>query len=142
MVDPAVVRMKADVVDHHVRRLRARVPLSAVSLDEDEDLRNIVLMDLQQAIQAVIDLAAHTCSHEGLGTPDTPGASFALLARANVIDTGLSIHLAAASGLRNLIAHRYGDLLMEKVADAVNARLDVLEAFVRAILLRTIETYR
>jgi uncharacterized protein YutE (UPF0331/DUF86 family) len=58
----------------------ARAPLDVSMLEADEDQRNIVLMDLQQAVQAVIDLATHVCSHEGLGLPQGPASAFALLA--------------------------------------------------------------
>lgn len=132
MVDRSVLTAKCDVIAHHVDRLRAR-PVSPDALESDEDLRNVVLMDLQQAIQAAIDLAAHVCSHEGLGLPQGPASAFALLASAGRISTDLSVTLAGAAGLRNLIVHRYGDLSMADVTRVIERELGDLEAFAAAM---------
>lgn len=133
----AVLAAKCDAIVHHVGRLRARAPLDVSMLEADEDQRNIVLMDLQQAVQAVIDLATHVCSHEGLGLPQGPASAFALLASHGVIPEDLSIRLSGAAGLRNIIVHRYGDLSMADVARVVERDLSDLEAFVTAIRRHT-----
>ncbi|MBI5488715.1 MAG: DUF86 domain-containing protein [Deltaproteobacteria bacterium] len=136
MVDPDILRAKAAAIRHHVARLRARRPLDVAVLDRDEDARNVVLMDLQQAIQACIDLAVHTCSHEALGSPEGPAAAFALLARAGILEDALSIRLAGAAGLRNVIVHRYGELVMERLVAQLAAGLADLEGFLAAIQRR------
>jgi uncharacterized protein YutE (UPF0331/DUF86 family) len=80
LVDPDLLRSKTERVLHHVERLRRRASLSAEALRGDEDLYNAVLMDLQQAIQACIDLALHACVDENLGAPAGPAEAFAMLA--------------------------------------------------------------
>ena len=136
MVDGDILRAKSAAVRHHVSRLRARLPLDARALESDEDTRNVVLMDLQQAIQACIDLAIHACSHDGLGAPEGPAAAFALLAGAGFIDGSLGVRLAGASGLRNIIVHRYGDLSLDVLASSMEAGLADLESFVDAMWRR------
>lgn len=133
MVDRDVLRAKAAAIRHHVGRLRARLPLDPIALERDEDARNSMLMDLQQAIQACIDLAVHACSHEELGSPEGPAAAFALLARAGILDEPLSVRLAGAAGLRNIIVHRYGELLLDRLAGELAAGLSDLEAFLVAV---------
>ncbi len=133
MVDPDVVRAKTAALRHHGARLRARLPLSPEALEADEDLRNVVLMDLQQAIQAAIDLAVHACAHERLGAPEGPAAAFAALARAGIIGDDLGVRLAGAAGLRNIIVHRYGDLRMAALVESLARGLDDLDAFVASL---------
>lgn len=133
MVDRDVLRAKTERVLHHVARLRARAPLAPADLQTDEDLLNLVAMDLQQAVQACIDLAVHGCADDGLGLPTGPADAFARLARAGTIDAALATRLAGAAGLRNLIVHRYGDLDCARLAAVVQYDLGDLEGFVAAM---------
>lgn len=131
MVDPDIVRRKSQQVLHHIERLRSRSEsgIAGEQLARDEDLWNVVLMDLQQAIQGCIDLAVHACIDEALGVPEGPAGAFALLARAGWIPEDLGVRLAGAAGLRNLIVHRYGDLDEGIVAKVVAHDLGDLERF-------------
>ncbi len=46
MVDRDILLVKSGVIRHHVTRIRNRLPLDAGTLERDEDVRNIVMMDL------------------------------------------------------------------------------------------------
>ncbi len=133
MVDPDVLDRKSAQVRHHVARLQRRLPLTGEVLAADEDLWNTVLMDLVQAIQACIDLAVHTVVDSDLGTPEGPASAFAILAQAGVLAEDVSIRLASAAGLRNIIVHRYGDLRYDRVAHVIANDLVFLERFVKAV---------
>jgi uncharacterized protein YutE (UPF0331/DUF86 family) len=133
MVDPDLLRRKTSQVLHHLTRLRRHSALSAEALLADEDFYNALVMDLQQAIQACIDLAAHACADAALGVPSSPAEAFSLLARAGLIDVQLAVRLAGAAGLRNLIVHRYTDLDAQRIVDVVRNNLGDLEALVKAL---------
>ncbi len=135
MVDAEIYRQRAALVLHHLERLRARdrSRMNAETLRDDEDLWNLVLMDVQQAIQGCIDLAVHACVDERIASPTTSAEAFVALARAKRIDHALAQDLVAAAGLRNLIVHQYGQLDADIVATAVTDRLGDLERFLAAI---------
>ena len=133
MVDRDVLRGKTERVLHHVARLRTRAPLDPAALAADEDLLSLVTMDLQQAVQACIDLAVHACADDDLGLPSGPADAFARLARAGYLGETLATKLSGAAGLRNLIVHRYGDLDCVRLAAVVRDELPDLEAFVAAM---------
>ena len=141
MVDRDVVLRKCEAIEHHVSRLRAKQPLAAAALAADESLRNDVLFDLLQAIQACIDLAVHACAHESLGLPDTPAAAFALLEGNRVISARLATQLAKAAGLRNLIVHRYADVVVSQLLEAIAAGLGDLDEFASAMQARAVGTH-
>lgn len=132
-MDADVLTRKTQASLHHVRRLRDRAPLDPATLAGDEDLWNIVTMDLLQAIQPCIDLALHVVTHDSLGVPEGPASAFALLATAGRISKASSIEMARAAGLRNLIAHRYGQLEPGTIADAINQHLGSIETFLREL---------
>ena len=133
MVDPDVLRTRTERVLHHVARLRARGPLAPEALAADEDLLSLVTMDLQQAVQACIDLAVHACADEGLGLPSGPADAFGRPARARRLDPALAVRLAGAAGLRNLIVHRYGELDCARLVAVAREDLGDLEGFVAAM---------
>ncbi len=133
MVDRDVFARRAAAVAHHVRRLRDKGPPTAPELEADEDLRNSVLMDLLQAIQSCMDLAVHVCAHDALGVIEGPASAFALLATHGVIDADLSVRLAGAVGMRNIIVHRYGHVSLDEIAVALTEGLADLERFIGAV---------
>jgi len=133
VVDPDLLLRKAQAIEHHAARLRAKQPLDPEALARDESLRNDVCFDLVQAVQGCIDLAIHACSHEALGVPEGPASAFALLARGGVIDSGLATRLARAAGLRNLVVHQYSDLDLARLSSDIGDGLPDLDDFVRAM---------
>jgi uncharacterized protein YutE (UPF0331/DUF86 family) len=136
VVDRDIALRKSETIEHHASRLRAKLPLRAAALDADESLRNDVCFDLLQAIQACVDLAVHACTHESLGVPESPAAAFALLEKHGIIASILSGRLARAAGLRNLIVHRYGDLVTAKLVEAITTGLGDLDDFAAALRAR------
>jgi uncharacterized protein YutE (UPF0331/DUF86 family) len=136
VVDRDVALRKSEAIEHHASRLRAKLPLEAAALDADESLLNDVCFDLLQAIQACIDLAVHACTHESLGVPATPAAAFVLLEKSRIISPAVSARLAKAVGLRNLLVHRYGDLLSTRLVEAIETGLSDLDDFAAALRAR------
>lgn len=132
MVDREIVEQRTAHVLHHISRLRARRDIDAARLRSDEDLWNILLMDLQQAIQGCIDLATHVCVDEQLGSPTSAGEAFALLARAGRLSDALATKLTGAAGLRNLIVHQYAVLDADIIVSIIQTDLGDLEAFLHA----------
>jgi len=58
---------------------------------------------------------------------------FALLEKHGIIAPVLSSRLARAAGLRNLIVHRYGDLVAAKLVEAIATGLGDLDNFAAAL---------
>ena len=132
MVDPDILRSKTQQILHHTDRLSAKHNLKSDDLEKSEDLANIVLMDLQQAIQGCIDLAIHACVDEELGAPSTAAQAFSLLANQGRLDSVLADRLTCAAGLRNLIVHQYTDMDYAQIIEVVTTRLNDLRKLVEA----------
>jgi uncharacterized protein YutE (UPF0331/DUF86 family) len=133
VVDQDIVLRKSESIEHHASRLRRMLPLDAQALRRDESLLNDVCFTVLQAVQACIDLAVHACSHEALGAPETPATAFALLEKSGIIGAPLAARLAGAAGLRNLIVHRYGELDIAKLVEAVSSGLADLDDFAASL---------
>ena len=128
MIDrPIVVRGIAAVHDA-AARIRETLPAEPGDLAADRTTREVVVLNLFVAIQECLSLATHWLADEGRRVPATYGEVFRALAEHRVIDSGLASRMAAAAGLRNLIAHRYGDLDWERVHEIGSHHLaDLIE---------------
>lgn len=100
---------------------------------EDLDVEEIVVLNLQRAIQATIDLSAHIISGRQWGLPDSLKAHFRILTDQRVIAPELGTRLQAMVGFRNIAVHEY-DRLDRDILKAILAHhLPDLEAFSGAI---------
>lgn len=74
-----------------------------------------VVLHLWQATQIVIDLAVSLCVRLNLGSPRSYREAFERLERAGKLEGDLAARLARAAGFRNVIAHAYEALDMNRV---------------------------
>lgn len=96
------------------------------------DVQDIVILNLQRAIQAAIDLAAHLISTNAFGLPDSLKAHFTILVRQKVIEAELGQRLEAMVGFRNIAVHDYEALNVDILERIVAERLPDLEHFADA----------
>lgn len=137
MVERDVIMAKVATIDRCLERiLDVRGPRSSVLLAQDSE--DIVVLNLQRATQAAIDLATHVVSTEGYGMPTDLGAGFTLLEQHSVITTDLAARLRRMVGFRNIAVHQYENL-DPKIIDAIVTRhLDDLRQLGAAVLARFI----
>jgi uncharacterized protein YutE (UPF0331/DUF86 family) len=93
------------------------------------DTQEIVVLNLQRAIQAAIDLAAQVISRQDWGLPDSLKAHFTILRREGIIGEDLCTRLEAMVGFRNIAVHGYEVLDTRVLERIVTERLPDLEAF-------------
>jgi uncharacterized protein YutE (UPF0331/DUF86 family) len=133
MVDETVQAAKTAAVLDAIRRIREVLPASVEQFHEDRTAREIVTLNLFVAIQECLDLASHWLADAGLSVPPRYGDVFLALADHGPIERPLAQRLAAAAGLRNLIAHQYGAIDPSRLHAAAINHLDDLADFCRAL---------
>jgi uncharacterized protein YutE (UPF0331/DUF86 family) len=133
VVDKTVLAERIATVRDATARVRSMLPASEEAFLQDRTAREVVILNLFVGIQACLELASHWLADEGWDVPGTYAEIFAALADHDVLDRELARHLTAASGLRNLIAHRYGVLDWRRVYAVASTDLDDLEAFCAAL---------
>ena len=115
MVDRDLIITKADAIKKHVDRAMKKSQVDVVDFKNDRDRQDIVLFNLQMAVQNCIDIAAHIISDEGFGVPGSNNEMFYLLEENGYIGTPVVEKMIAAVGFRNLVVHEYGKLELEEV---------------------------
>jgi uncharacterized protein YutE (UPF0331/DUF86 family) len=117
-------------IERHLQRVAARLPTTAAEMQPTTDASDAVILHLWQATQIVLDLAMAACLSMKLGTPGSYADAFRRLQHANVIDPPLADRLVRAAGFRNVIAHAYETLDIQRVHSAARTGPPDLLAFV------------
>ena len=134
MVDQEIVRSKVTRIQYHLQRVQTRQPLSATQLQASEDLRDIVLHNLQHAIQGSLDLASHLVADARWEIPATQAELFQRLSDHRVLSLDLATRMKKMVGFRNLIVHEYIKIKLEMVIEVLNQSTKDLDQFCREVI--------
>ena len=133
MPDKDIVMAKVATIQRCLKRIQATTDLDPERLD-DIDKQDIFVLNLQRAVQAVIDLATHIVASEALGLPDTIKDNFHLLYEGKVIRKQLSEKMEGMVGFRNIAVHNYQSLNGEILKSILDKHLEDLEEFYVEVL--------
>jgi uncharacterized protein YutE (UPF0331/DUF86 family) len=100
MVDDVVVN-KAAIIERCVARVREGYAGDERNLLEDVRRQDSIILNLQRACEASIDLAMHLVSVDRLGVPQETRDAFRLLREGGVIDSDLAQRMGRMVGFRN-----------------------------------------
>ena len=135
-IDTEVVEARLRELSRRLRRVAAKKPASLKELASDEDLQDILTRNLELAIQACVDVAAHLCGTFGV-VPSTSAEAFDLLAKRGVLERGLARRMRRAVGFRNILVHEYVTVDWKIVMRVLNRDTRDLAAFGKAMLALT-----
>ena len=134
MPDRDVILAKVATVQRCVRRIRETTGLEPQNLD-DIDKQDIFVLNLQRAVQAVIDIGTHIVASEGLGLADTIKGNFKLLQDAGIISEELGRKMETMVGFRNIAMHDYQAIDKNILKSILVNNLKDLEDFYTTVLL-------
>ena len=78
----------------------------------------------EKIAEAVVDLAALVIKEKDLQMPEKDYEAFEILEKENIIDSNLTKKLKDMKGMRNIIAHQYGDVNDEFMYTAINKEIE------------------
>ena len=133
MPDKDVVLAKVASIQKCLVRIRDVTSLDPSNLD-DMDKQDIFVLNLQRAVQACIDLAAHIVASEALGMPETVRDNFTLLKYRNIIDSSMATRMEKMTGFRNIAIHDYQALDLDILKSILTNNLKDMEEFYTALL--------
>jgi uncharacterized protein YutE (UPF0331/DUF86 family) len=131
MVERDIVLAKAAAIDTCLQRIadvRGQAALRPIDVEE------LVVLNLQRAAQAAIDLAAHVVATEGFGFPADLADTFTLLEKHAVVTRDHAERLRKMVGFRNIAVHQYQALDPAIIESIVSRDLGDLRSFASAVL--------
>lgn len=123
-----VIVNKAATIERCIARVREEHAGDDRNLTGDQTRQDSIVLNLQRACEAAIDLAMHVVRVRRLGVPQETRDAFALLRDAGLITPELANRMMAMVGFRNVAVHDYRRLDLAIVRSIVTERLgDFLE---------------
>lgn len=93
-----------------------------------------IILNIQRACEAAIDLAMHIVSEKKLGIPQNSRDAFEVLERNKLIDSELMKKLRSMVGFRNIAVHNYQSVNLKVVEEIIEKHIDDLKIFTSIIL--------
>ena len=134
MVNTSVVLSKTSGVRRRLERLKDFKRVSPEKLKNDMDTQDIVLHNLQLAIQGCLDIGSHIISDEGWGIAGSFSDMFYILQERQVIAPSLADKMVAMVGFRNILVHEYETIRLDIVVNILEHHLDDIEEFLLAVI--------
>ncbi|AGL03853.1 type VII toxin-antitoxin system HepT family RNase toxin [Desulfoscipio gibsoniae] len=100
----------------------------------DYTKQDSIILNIQRACEAAIDLAMHIVAEKDLGLPQSSREAFDLLHQNNIIEHGLSRRLKAMVGFRNIAVHDYQIIKLDIIKNIINKHLKDFHVFIEQIL--------
>jgi len=129
-----VLLSKVAIIERCVARVREEYAGDDVHLFSDVTRQDSIILNLQRACEAAIDLAMHLVSTRRLGIPEETRQAFELLRDGHLLSSELADRMARMVGFRNVAVHAYQKLDLQIVKRIVTTHRGDFEAFTRAVL--------
>ncbi len=133
MENKAVVLNKFETIEKCINRINEEYEGNSENL-QDYRKMDMIILNLQRACEAVLDLSMYVVSSRRLGLPQSKRDAFILLEQNQVIDSKMSKNMQGMVGFRNIAVHDYKELDADILKDVIENHLNDLLDFARIIL--------
>ena len=133
MENKAVILNKFETIEKCINRINEEYQNDSENLKDYRKVDMIVL-NLQRACEAVMDLAMYIVSNRRLGLPQNKREAFKLLEENNIIDSTTSKNMKGMVGFRNIAIYDYKEINEQILQDIIENHLTDLMDFARIIL--------
>src|SRR5699024_888804 len=123
-----VVLNKVSTIERCLKRINEEYDDNPENL-ENYTKQDSIILNIQRACEASIDLAMHLVARRKLGVPQSSRESFDLLFENDLINKELSEKMKAMVGFRNIAVHDDQDINLDIVQQIIETRLVDFEWF-------------
>lgn len=118
-----VILNKIDTIERCLNRIRKVYDNDPENLN-DYTKQDSIVLNIQRACEASIDLAMHVISEKKLGVPQSSRDGFDVLNKNNLIDDKLTKNLKAMIDFRNISLHDYKKIEIKIVQMIIEKHLE------------------
>jgi uncharacterized protein YutE (UPF0331/DUF86 family) len=129
-----VVLNKISIIERCIKRIHEEYDATPVNL-KNYTKQDSIILNLQRACEASIDLAMHIIADRKLGLPQNSRDAFTLLEKEGIIPSSLSQKMKAMVGFRNIAVHDYQELNLIILEKILEEHLSDFTEFTKAILM-------
>ncbi len=100
----------------------------------DYTKQDSIILNIQRACEACIDLAMHIVAEERLGLPQTSREAFDMLESQSIITSEISYRMKAMVGFRNIAVHDYQAINQDILQKILDKHLNDFTTYTKQIL--------
>lgn len=129
-----VVLNKIAVIERCIARIKDEYTGFEKDFLTNYTKQDSVILNIERAIQAALDIATHIIRVDKLGLPQSGRDIFALLVEKKVIHQSTGEQMQKMVGFRNIVVHDYQKLNMDVVVSVIDTRLTDFTDFTAQVL--------
>lgn len=133
-MDRDVILNKLERLRRCLQRVQDKTPASCDELINNYDLQDIIVLNLERAVQQGVDIGLHIISDLELPAPETMAGTFEVLVQADCLDKAVAERMIKAVGFRNTAVHTYQDIDWHIVYKIITEHLNDFRAFAKQVL--------
>ena len=118
-----VLLNKADTIEKCLKRIHEEFADKTENLTGNQTKQDAIILNLERACQAAIDMAMRRVRIGNLGLPKESREAFDLLERAGILNGDLCSRMHGLVGFRNTAIHNYKALDLKIVESILRKRL-------------------
>ncbi|SDL41037.1 Uncharacterized conserved protein YutE, UPF0331/DUF86 family [Clostridium cochlearium] len=130
-----VIYNKIAIIERSINRINEVYNNNPDNL-KDYTKQDSIILNIQRACEAAIDLAMHIVSEKKLGIPQNSRDAFEVLNSNNIIDNRLMKNLKSMVGFRNIAVHNYQAVNLSIIQEIIEKHLSDFSRFIEVILKR------
>lgn len=132
-MDNDVIQKKLDSLIKCVNRIESQKIETEQDLQSDLDKQEIIILNLERAVQICVDIGNHLLLDLKSQTPSTMAETFKLLYQNKMITKQNAENLAHSVGFRKIAVHQYQDIDNSIVFAIIKNHIDDFRQFAKAI---------
>ena len=129
-MDKEVLENKLESLIRCIHRIKDQNISKLEELEQNIDKQEIIILNLQRAVQLCVDVGNHILLDYKTQTPSTMADTFKYLAENLIISMENAEQLSHAVGFRNIAVHQYEDIDCKIVFSIITEHLDDFKTFV------------
>ncbi|WP_313237220.1 type VII toxin-antitoxin system HepT family RNase toxin [Sporosarcina ureae] len=128
-----VILNKVTTIERCVNRVHEVYDQNVDNL-KDFTKQDSIILNIQRACEASIDLAMHIISEKKLGIPKASRDAFKMLQEATIIDESLAGTLMNMVGFRNIAVHDYQSIDLEILKAILEKHINDFKDYTKIVL--------
>ena len=128
-----VILNKVTTIERCVNRVHEVYDQNVDNL-KDFTKRDSIILNIQRACEASIDLAMHIVSEKKLGIPKASRDAFKMLQEATIIDESLASTLINIIGFRNIAVHDDQSIVLEILEAILEKHMNDFKDYTKIVL--------
>ncbi len=138
MENELVILNKYSIIERCINRINEIYDNDFNNLN-DYNKQDAIVLNIQRACQAAIDIGMYIISSRKLGIPQSNKGTFTILEENKIITSEVAKNMRNMLRFRNIAIHEYQELDLNVIKDVIENHLNDLQNFAKEVLKQCVK---